>query len=228
MSDAVNREVTQGELDDLEMMIRESSEIIAEGVSYDDFLNTDYGDSHVEWAYGMVLKMPGIDLTHNLLTSFLDLLIKTYFSLLGVHGLVLRDPALMRTSSELPRRAPDVQVLLPENRHRYQRIETVGPADLVIEIVSKGTQRIDHQIKHREYERGGVPEYWIIDPIFRETLFFQLNEKGIFERIAPDQYGYYQSKVLSRLRIPVDVFWREDLHHVPWVFALVEDMLKDS
>jgi Uma2 family endonuclease len=227
MSDAVNREVTQAELDDLETMIRESSEIIAEGVSYDDFLNTDYGDFHVEWAYGMVLKMPPIDLPHNL-CFFINALLQTYFDLREEKGLVLRAPALMRTVDTLPRRVPDIQVLLPENTQRFKNVETVGAADLVVEVTTRDSERTDRNIKFFEYEWGGVLEYWVIDPAFKEILFFQRNEAGLFDRVAPNEKGRYQSKSLPGFSIPVRVLWDEDVTHVSKILSLVEDMLKES
>jgi Uma2 family endonuclease len=39
-----------------------------------------------------------------------------------------------------------------------------GPPDLVIEILSPGTQTRDLEIKRKLYTRFGVREYWIIDP----------------------------------------------------------------
>jgi Uma2 family endonuclease len=39
-----------------------------------------------------------------------------------------------------------------------------GVPELVIEIGSPGTRKRDETIKRRLYERGGVAEYWVIDP----------------------------------------------------------------
>ena len=38
-----------------------------------------------------------------------------------------------------------------------------GP-DIVVEIGSPGTRKRDETIKRRLYDRGGVVEYWVIDP----------------------------------------------------------------
>lgn len=41
-----------------------------------------------------------------------------------------------------------------------------GPVDallLAVEIVSPGSDKIDHRVKKDEYARAGVPRYWIVD-----------------------------------------------------------------
>ncbi|WP_211326551.1 Uma2 family endonuclease [Paenibacillus flagellatus] len=47
-------------------------------------------------------------------------------------------------------------------RHRIE-----GPPDLVVEILSPSTSRNDKVCKKRNYERFGVPEYWVVDPVHR-------------------------------------------------------------
>ena len=44
-----------------------------------------------------------------------------------------------------------------------------GAPDLVIEIISKSTQKRDYGIKMLKYRTAGVKEYWIVDPI-KETV----------------------------------------------------------
>ena len=39
-----------------------------------------------------------------------------------------------------------------------------GAPDMVIEILSPSTERMDRVFKYRKYEKAGVREYWIVDP----------------------------------------------------------------
>jgi len=39
-----------------------------------------------------------------------------------------------------------------------------GAPDLVVEIVSPSTERMDRIYKHRKYRQAGVREYWILEP----------------------------------------------------------------
>ena len=45
----------------------------------------------------------------------------------------------------------------------------VGAPDLVIEIGSPSTRKRDETIKRRLYERSGVVEYWVVDPVITSS-----------------------------------------------------------
>ena len=45
----------------------------------------------------------------------------------------------------------------------------VGAPDLVIEVISLSTARIDRVAKFRKYQQAGVREYWIVDPETRSV-----------------------------------------------------------
>jgi Uma2 family endonuclease len=63
---------------------------------------------------------------------------------------------------------PDVIVLLPESKCQIGKTRLHGAPDLVIEVLSPGTLKIDRRDKFRLYERHGVREYWMIE--LREPL----------------------------------------------------------
>jgi len=42
-----------------------------------------------------------------------------------------------------------------------------GAPDLIIEILSPSTERMDRVYKYRKYQEAGVREYWIMDPILK-------------------------------------------------------------
>ncbi len=66
-----------------------------------------------------------------------------------------------------------------------------GAPDLIIEILSRSTQRHDRLTKFNLYQRAGVREYWIVDPDSKSVQTFTL-EKGYY--IAKD-FGAASDKV---------------------------------
>jgi len=79
--------------------------------------------------------------------------------------------------------------------------------------------------KFAEYERAGIPEYWLFDSHFQEALFHQLDEQGKYQRIDLDEAGVYHSKILPNFTLPVAVLWQETLPGVLQIVKMVEAML---
>lgn len=211
---------------EVDAKIRIKGKILAENISFDDFLEHEEWE-RAEWVYGLVLQMPGIDERHDALSGFLYSLFSTYLALLG-GGRVTQDPMLMRSKPSLPVRAPDLQVLLPENAGKLKKKLVQGAADLVVEIVSEGSERTDRVHKLSEYEEGGVREYWIIDHRFKDVLFYQMDETGNYQRGDLDEHGVYHSQVLDRLTIKVDLLWQDPLPNILEVVDMVKTMFAEQ
>ncbi len=68
---------------------------------------------------------------------------------------------------------PDVFVMC---HYRIQNGQMIGIPSFVAEILSKSTASFDVHAKYRLYERFGVPEYWIVDPIHQLVQVYRLEE----------------------------------------------------
>lgn len=77
---------------------------------------------------------------------------------------------------------PDIIFIAKNNLHNLKERGFFGAPDLVIEILSPATWRFDNEEKKDEYERNGVKEYWMIDPIEKSTEGFYL-EEGEFKAL---------------------------------------------
>lgn len=51
-----------------------------------------------------------------------------------------------------------------------------GSPDLVVEIISPSSAKIDRWMKYHLYEKAGVEEYWIVDPLGQTIEVFLLAE----------------------------------------------------
>ncbi len=58
-----------------------------------------------------------------------------------------------------------------------------GAPDLVVEVLSDSTRRTDEITKRHLYERHGVGEYWVIDPVLETVKVYRLADEG-FRREA--------------------------------------------
>jgi Uma2 family endonuclease len=59
---------------------------------------------------------------------------------------------------------PDLLVILEGRRRIITPTKVKGAPDLVVEITSEGTEKLDRGLKLQLYQRAGVPEYWVVDP----------------------------------------------------------------
>src|SRR5436309_10529652 len=58
---------------------------------------------------------------------------------------------------------PDVLYVRPENLGRFEKNYLRSAPDLVVEVSSPSTRRLELVRKRDLYERFGVPEYWLVD-----------------------------------------------------------------
>lgn len=80
---------------------------------------------------------------------------------------------------------PDLLVVLTEHAGRLHERKVIGPPDLVVEVLSPSTRRVDRGVKLALYQRAGVGEYWIVDPVARNVEKYRrrgdaLQSAGIF------------------------------------------------
>ena len=67
---------------------------------------------------------------------------------------------------------PDISVICDKNKLDDRGCH--GAPDLVIEVVSPSTQKMDYWIKLFKYRSAGVREYWIVNPMKRAVNVFDL------------------------------------------------------
>ena len=187
--------------------------IIAEGVAFDDYMER-YASDYCEWVRGVVIKMSPVTAEHDGLNRYISQLMSAYFALNPI-GLLREAPFVMRT--EVAGREPDLQIILNDNPGQLTETAMNGPADIVIEIVSKESVARDYGEKFEEYEKAGVREYWLFDPIRTHAAFHRLGDDGVYNTLGPDSNGDYITSLLPKLILNVPTLWQDQL---PDFFAI--------
>lgn len=175
-----------------------------EPMSFDDYLQwSERAGARVEWVEGWLAWMGQVNDTHQMIGLFLIRLLGDYVEHFDL-GRLFYSEFLMYLGHRPSGREPDLFFVRRERltltRHRH----FPGAADLVIEIVSPWSRRVDRVEKFAEYEAGGVREYWIIDPGQSQALFFQMGVDDKFHAVAPDADGRYLSNALPNFWLKVD------------------------
>ena len=100
-----------------------------------------------------------------------------------------------------------------------------GPADICIEIVPPSNPATDYGEKLEEYEKGGVGEYWMFDPLRRASYFYRQQEQGGYLSIAPDADGNYRTPRLPQFVLHVPTLWQDGLPNIVQIMESVQKML---
>lgn len=176
-------------------------------ITYEDFLETVDEGTHAEWVDGMVVPMTPPSKEHLRITAFLLAALRGYVNRKKLGGIVLHAPAQMKL--ERSGREPDVIYLRPETMERWGERFVDGPADLVVEVVSRESRTRDRREKFGEYERAGVREYWLIDPEARTADIFVLSAERVYEAAPAGDPPLMRSTVLPGLWLDPEWLWSE-------------------
>ena len=102
------------------------------------------------------------------------------------------------------RLAVEIARLFPSHADRIKEDMIYGAPDLVMEIISSGTEETDRQEKFDEYERAGVSEYWIVDPKRATVTVYALSEGAYKPQGLFGSGEVARSTLLQGFKIPVD------------------------
>ena len=78
----------------------------------------------------------------------------------------------------------------------------------MVEIISPDSRTRDRRRKFREYQEGGVREYWLPDPGKRQAAFYVRDPGGRFQPSLPGPDGIFHSTVLPGLWLKVGWLWQ--------------------
>jgi Uma2 family endonuclease len=104
---------------------------------------------------------------------------------------------------------PDLIVVLSEHASILTEAGAVGVPDLIVEILSPKTRRLDLLNKKRVYAAKGVPELWIIDPEPRIVSIHCFAE-GSTESVSEiAESGVLTTPLLPGLSIPARLLYEQ-------------------
>ncbi len=206
-------------------IFEQNETVAAENMDFETYLR-EFEGQHAEFYDGKVILMSPASSIHNKIIRFLIGMFDTYLLETG-EGEFRHENVTMRllVDGKIHAPEPDIFVVTTPNLEKLTDTYLDGAADLVIEVISPESEARDRGKKFILYEKAGVKEYWIIDAIRHETLFYTLNENNLYHLQRPDVDGLYQCQVLPRLRLPAALLSQESPPSVAVGVELVKKML---
>jgi Uma2 family endonuclease len=164
-------------------------------------------DRKMEFINGEIYFQSPVKLRHNEAGKLLLILMHTYAkaSNLGFVGYEKMLVSLTRNDYE-----PDVCFWRKEKSSQFKPRQMQFPApDLVVEILSESTEKIDRGIKFEDYAQHGISEYWIVDADTQLVEQYILEEgKYLLKHKARNQETIF-CQVLSGFNIPAIAIFDE-------------------
>ena len=99
---------------------------------------------------------------------------------------------------------PDLLFLAKDQVDILTEKNVQGPPAHVIEIASPGTRKRDEGVKLRLFDRGGVQEYWLVDPESNRVRVWRRQPDGSFTRVADlSREDQLTTALMPQLTIPL-------------------------
>ncbi|MHA1150899.1 MAG: Uma2 family endonuclease [Promethearchaeota archaeon] len=181
--------------------------ILRYDITEDEFWKLSDEDTNYELIDGVLVIHSPASTEHEQIFSYLNRLIGFYVEEKAI-GDLLGSRLVMRLDPKW-NPEPDLMLVLSENRNKIKDTRVEGPADLVIEILSKATREIDLEKKVPKYLECGVKEIWIIDPENKEFSVYDGENKYTWDVTMQDLS--IESKILPNFVLkPIWLWKRQD------------------
>lgn len=170
--------------------------------TYEDYAHFPDDRKQYQIVDGEVYMVPAPVPYHQRVSRNIEIIVQNYVSKHGL-GEVFDAPCDVILSNENVVQ-PDLFFISKDRLNIITEKNIAGPPDLVIEILSPYTEKLDRTIKRDLYERYGVLEYWLVDPASKQIEILSLSGKE-FSSIGI--YGIkdsFESKVIRGLLVGVE------------------------
>ena len=188
-------------------------------MTYEEFLTWMDEDTLAEWENMEVVMASPASYRHQDIARFLTSVIGIYVE---QHHLGVICPAPFQMKLELSGREPDLIFIAAAHLDRLKATYLDGPADLAVEIISLESIGRDRGTKFLEYETGGIPEYWLIDPLRRWLECYRLGPDGRYEMAFAGRENVYRASVIPGFWLRAEWLWQVPLPPVLDVLRTLE------
>ena len=151
-------------------------------LTYDDFLLFPADGQRHELIDGEHYVTPSPDIRHQALSVRLTAALANHL-VLHPQGQVFHAP-LDCVFTRFDMVEPDLLVVGAEQQDIITEQHVRGVPVLVVEILSKGTRRVDLRTKRDLHDRAGVREYRVVDPIENRLLVHRRRDDGRLDQAA--------------------------------------------
>jgi Uma2 family endonuclease len=188
-------------------------ELIAEKAKREEYYNLVHEDVSAEFINGEIVFHFPVKSQHwnasvNLIGLLQPFIKRNKLGKLGVEKVMIR---LTRNDYE-----PDIVFFKKEKGSKIIKDQMLFPApDLIVEILSPSTEKIDREIKFQDYAAHGVEEYWIVDADAESIEQYLLEDGNYKMQVKLTKEGLLHSKIIPGFTLDVaEIFNQESIPYI--------------
>ena len=178
-----------------------------EKYTYEDYLKLPEGAPY-QLINGELVMSPSPTTYHQIIANNISTLLTQYVRK-NKFGTILFSPIDVYFEKHETYQ-PDIIFVSKERKEIIGEKKIEGAPDLVIEILSESNAYYDLKHKKNIYEKYGVKEYWIVDPIEKSVEVFESKEKKFTLIDRKEEKGKIKSKIFTGLKIQVEEIFKND------------------
>jgi len=174
---------------------------------YADYLRLPEDGKRYEIIEGVLYVANAPSIEHQFTVSEIHFYLKLFIRDRDL-GQVYTSPLEVHLSETTKPVQPDVLFIRAEHQPPPGTQFFDGAPDLIVEVISPGSIRLDRHIKFDAYETNGVLEYWLADPKARLVEVYTLSngEYALLGQYTNDDM--IESKVLAGLQIKTSALFQ--------------------
>ncbi len=172
-------------------------------ITVPEFLDLDFEEGYIyELINGEIMRRTSPNLDHQEVSSNLHFALMAFVKSRNLGKVFAAPLDVYLTEFDLV--VPDLIFVSKNNEAIHKnRLCIEGVPDLIVEILSKGTKKVDIGKKKTQYKTHGVKEYWIVDPRAQSIEVYEW-QQGDYELISEaEETGVVESKVLQGFNLEI-------------------------
>lgn len=166
-----------------------------------DYRELPEGPPYYQLIEGDLYMAPSPDLFHQDILFNVAYLIRQYLEKHPI-GSVHIAPSDVQLS-DLNVYQPDVYFVSKSRKSIRTRQGATGAPNLVVEVLSPRTAKLDRGMKRTVYARTGVEELWLVDPETRQVQVYHLQKSADLPAATYGEKQKFESRLFPGLKIQV-------------------------
>jgi Uma2 family endonuclease len=159
-------------------------------------------DKRYEILQGELIIVPAPDLEHQRISRKLEIKMALFIESKNSGELFHAPVDVILEKGQVVQ--PDIVYVSNENSKLLQKRGIFGSPDLIVEIISPSSIKVDRHVKFSIYESFKVKEYWVMDPA-NKTIEIFLLEKDKYKLFCfAEQDEIAKSSVLTDFEVNVN------------------------